>query len=256
MSKVYAISNQKGGVAKTVTAINLATYLAAAGRKVMLIDLDPQGDATVAMGIDPEKLEKHAYHFLIEDDIKVEDVLVYQPDKFPFASIPTNIDLSGAESDLLTDPTLNTSILRNKLELVRPKVDYIIIDCPPSLGALTVTALVAADGVIIPCQTHFLSYRGLYKLKETIAKVKARLNPALQITAIIPTLYDSRTRHDNEILTALRANHKDVLLDIPIPRLTVVADSISSFVSIEELDPHSPAALAYKQIAEHIHARS
>src|SRR5271165_1314674 len=126
MSKVYAISNQKGGVAKTVTAINLATYLAAAGRKVILIDLDPQGDATVAMGINPEKLEKHAYHYLIEDDIKVEDVLVYQPDKFPFASIPTNIDLSGAESDLLTDPTLNTSILRNKLESVRPKVDYII----------------------------------------------------------------------------------------------------------------------------------
>lgn len=255
MAKIYAVANQKGGCGKTTTAVNLATYLAASGRKVILLDLDPQADATVALGENPEKLEKHAYHLLIEDDVTVETVLIYRPER-KVALIPTNIDLSGAEADLLTDPTLNTSILKNKLAPYRNKVDYIIIDCPPSLGILTVAALEAADGVIITCQTQFLSYRGLYKLKNTIQKVKTRLNPQLQITAIIPTLYDMRNRHDREILGELRTSYADILLDIPVPRLTVVADAISSFTTISELDGHSPAALAYQQIAEAIDGKN
>src|SRR6266581_7390123 len=246
MSKVYAIANQKGGVAKTTSARNLATNLANAGHRVIALDLDPQGDLTIAFGENPDQLGKHAYHLLIEDDTTVPDVLMYRSEH-KVALIPTNIDLSGAESDIISDPTLSTSILRTKLQPYREKVDYIIIDCPPSLGVLTVAALTAADGVIIPCQTQYLSYRGLYKLKHTIKKVQTRLNPELVITAIFPTMYDARNNHDREILEELRTNYRDVLIDIPVPRQTLVADSISSYVSIEELDAHSPAAQAYKK---------
>lgn len=249
MSKVYAIANQKGGVAKTTTTINLATYLAAAGRKVIALDLDPQADMTVGFGENPEKLVKHTYHLLIEDNITVPDVLIYRPNK-QVAIIPTNIDLAGAETEIMTDPTLSSSILRSKIEPYREQVDYILIDCPPSLGILTVAALVAADGVIIPCQCQYLSYRGLYKLQNTIKKVKTRLNGSLSITAIIPTMYDSRNKHDREILEELRAHYQGPLIDIPVPRQTVVADSISSFLPINELDANAPAALAYEKIAE------
>ncbi len=254
MAKVYAIANQKGGVAKTTTTINLATYLAAAGRRVIVVDFDPQADTTVGFGENPEKLVKHAYHLLIEDDVTVRDVLIYQPER-KVALIPTNIDLAGAETEIMTDATLNSSILRSKLEPYKNQVDYILIDCPPSLGILTVTALVAADGVIIPCQTQYLSYRGLYKLQNTIKKVKNRLNAGLTITAIIPTMYDSRNKHDREILEELRTHYHGTLIDIPVPRQTIVADSISSFLPIRELDPNAPAALAYEKIAGIIDAR-
>lgn len=255
MSKVYAIANQKGGVSKTTSTANIARYLASDDRKVIVVDLDPQGDLTVAFGQNPNKLDKHAYHLLIEDDISVQDVLVYEPER-KVAIIPTNIDLAGAEADFMSDKTLTPMVLRNKLEAVRSVTDYILIDCPPSLGVLTVAALTAADGVLVPCQTQYLSYTGLYKLQNTVQRVKSRLNPSLEITAIFPTMYDSRAKHDNEILDALRENYADVLIDIPVPMRAAAKDSISSALFLEELDPRSDAAKAYKQIAEVIHVRS
>lgn len=255
MAKVYAIANQKGGVAKTTSTINLAEYLAAAGKKVVALDMDPQGDLTVGMGENPLKLEKHAYHLLIEDDTAVSDVLVYKPPR-KVALIPTNIDLAGAEADFMKDSTLTPDILRSKLEPILDKTDFILIDCPPSLGVLTVAALVAADGVIVPCQTQYLSYTGLYKLRGTIKRVQARLNPRIELTAIFPTMYDARAKHDNEVLAELRANYKDVLIDIPVPRRTALADSVSSAIPISELEPNSDAAKAYQQIAEVILAKS
>jgi chromosome partitioning protein len=255
MPKVYAIANQKGGVSKTTSTANIARYLAENGRKVIAIDLDPQGDLTVAFGENPTKLEKHAYHLLIEDDISVPDVMIYKPER-KVALIPTNIDLAGAEADFMSDQTLTPAVLKNKLEEVKAKTDYILIDCPPSLGVLTVAALTAADGVLVPCQTQYLSYTGLYKLKNTVQRVKARLNPSLRITAIFPTMYDARTKHDNEILDALRENYPDILINIPVPYRAAAKDSISSALSLEELDPRSDAARAYKRIAEVIHERS
>lgn len=255
MAKIYAVANQKGGVAKTTSTANLARYLAADGRKVMAVDLDPQGDLTVAFGQNPNALTKHAYHLLIEDDISVQDVLVYEAER-KVAIIPTNIDLAGAEADFMTDKTLTPMVLRNKLEAVKAMTDYVLIDCPPSLGVLTVAALTAADGVLVPCQTQYLSYTGLYKLQNTIQRVKARLNPSLQITAIFPTMYDARAKHDREILEALRSNYTDILIDIPVPHRAAAKDAISSALSLEELDPRSDAAKAYKQIAEVIHERS
>lgn len=249
MSKVYAIANQKGGVAKTTSVRNIATYLAAAGHKVIVVDMDPQGDLTTSFGINAAKLDKHVYHLLIEDDVSVNDILVYRPEQ-KVALLPTNIDLSGAEADFMADTTLPKSILRTKLDSVRDKVDYILIDCPPSLGVLTVAGLTAADSVVVPCQTHFLSYNGLYKLTNTVQKVRARMNPSLKIAAVFPTMYDVRARHDNEILDALRENYKDVLIDVPVPMRAALKDTVSSALSIEELDPRSDAASAYKKIAE------
>jgi chromosome partitioning protein len=255
MVHIYAIANQKGGVAKTTSTINLARFLAMAGKKVIVLDWDPQGDCTVACGENPNALKKHAYHLLIEDDVTVRDVLVFKPDR-KFALIPTNVDLAGAEADFMMDKTLTPAVLRNKLDEVGEQTDFIIIDCPPSLGTLTVAALTAADGVLVPCQTHFLSYTGLYKLQDTIKKVKVRLNPKLKITAIFPTMYDARAKHDNEILDALRENYHDILIDIPVPMRAAARDSISSSLSLEELDPRSDATKAYKKIAEVILERS
>lgn len=255
MSRTYAVANQKGGVAKTTSTANLARYLAADGRRVIVVDLDPQGDLTVAFGMNPTTLKKHAYHLLIEDAISVQDVMVYEQ-KRKVAIIPTNTDLAGAEADFMLDRTLTPAILRDKLEEIKDKTDYILIDCPPALGVLTVAALTAADGVLVPCQTQYLSYTGLYKLQNTIQKVKSRLNPTLEVTAIFPTMCDIRAKHDNEILDALRENYANVLIDIPIPLRAAAKDAISSALSLEELDPRSDAASAYKKIAEVIHERS
>src|SRR5258708_4352088 len=174
------------------------------GRKVLLVDLDPQGHLTLSFGVNPTKLEKHAYHLLIEEDTHVEDVLIYD-EASKIGLIPCNIDLSGAEVELLVDPMGNNLVLKSKLAAIRSKVDYIIIDCPPSLGLLTINALTAADAVIIPCHTHYLAYHGLQLLQQTIVRVQKRANPALAIAGIIPTMYDSRAKHDNEVLGELRA---------------------------------------------------
>jgi chromosome partitioning protein len=255
MTKVYAIANQKGGVGKTTSVVNLATYLAMMGKRVITLDFDPQGDLTRAFGVNPEKLGKHAYHLLIDDEITVSDVLLFEPSR-KVALIPTNIDLSGAEADFVADATLSPIILRAKIDPYKSKVDYILIDCAPSLGVLTVAAFTAADGVIVPCQTQYLSYTGLYKLKNTIQKVRARLNPTLEITAIFPTMYDARAKHDNEILEALRENYQDVLIDISVPMRATLKDSISSAMPIAELDPRSDGAKAYQRIAGVIDAKS
>lgn len=254
MSKVYAVANQKGGVAKTTSARNIAAALAARGRKVLIIDLDPQGHLTLSFGIDPVKLEKHVYHLLIEDDVTIASILAYHHTSgVGFA--PTNIDLSGAEMELAIDPTGGNQILRSKIAPIKDKVDYILIDCPPSLGLLTVSALAAADSVIIPVQTQFLAYHGLQLLKKTINRVKARINPDLTIAAMIPTLYDSRAKHDNEVLGELRANYQKDLIDIPVPRRTALADATVAAQSIDEYDKSSDGTRAYRQIAEVLDGR-
>jgi len=246
---VYAVANQKGGVGKTTTTRNLGTALAKRGRKVLLIDLDPQGHLTLSLGINPMTLEKHAYHVLIEEHVSISEVLIYHKGS-DVGLLPTNLDLSGAEMELLADPMGNNMVLKSKLSSIRERAEYILIDCPPSLGLLTINALTAADGVLIPVQTHYLAYHGLFLLQQTIAKVKRRCHPDLRIVGIIPTLYDPRARHDQEVRAALRTNYQDSLIDLPIPRRVALADAMVAGHSIYDVDAHSDAARIYTQIAE------
>jgi len=254
MPKVYAVANQKGGVAKTTSTRNIGAAFAAMGKKVLLIDLDPQGHLTLSFGVDPLKLEQHTYHLMIDDEVTIASILVYHQASGT-GLVPTNLDLSGAEIELLVDPMGNNVVLKSKIAPIRDKVDYILIDCPPSLGLLTINALTAADGVIIPVQTQYLAYHGLQLLRKTIAKVQKRANPDLKIAAMIPTLYDSRARHDNEVLGELRTNYPKELIDIPVPRRTALADATVAAQSIDEYDGSSDGARAYRQIAEVLDGR-
>lgn len=250
MTKILSFMNQKGGVAKTTSVRNVSACLAEAGKRVIAIDLDPQGSLTLSFGINPTKLEKHVYHLLRDENVKLADILVYQHDA-RIALAPTNLDLSGAEPEMLVDLLADrNAALRSKIAPYINRVDYILIDCPPSLGLLTLNALNAASHVVIPCQCQYLSYHGLQLLMNTVAKVRARMNPALKIAGIIPTMYDSRNKHDREILDALRRNYASMLIDIPVSRSTVIADSIVAAQAITEFDPSAPGSDSYKRIAE------
>ncbi len=249
MSKVYAIASQKGGTGKTTTTRNLGAALAARGRKVLVVDLDPQGHLTLSFGINPLSLKRHAYHMMVDEAVSLADVLIYHQ-LSGVGLVPTNLDLSGAEVELLSDPFGNNVVLRSKVEPVRDRVDYVLIDTPPSLGLLTINALTAADGVIVPVQTHYLAYHGLQLLQQTVAKVKKRANPGLKVVGIIPTFYDSRVRHHNEVLSELRKNYEPVLIDVPLPVRVALADAMVAGKSINEFDGASDIAKLYAKIAE------
>lgn len=249
MAKVYAVANQKGGVGKTTTTRNLSTALALRGKKVIAIDFDPQGHLTISFGIDPLKLGKHTYHMLIDDAVTLASILIFHPTS-RIGLIPTNLDLAGAEIELMMDPMGNNVVLRSKIAPIRDQIDYVFIDCPPSLGLLSINALTAADGVIIPVQTQYLAYHGLQRLLDTVTKVRQRANPTLQVTGILPTFYNSRANHDNEVLSSLRTHYKSVLIDIPIPMRVALSDATKEGQSIQEYDQSADVAALYARIAE------
>ncbi len=249
MSKVYAIANQKGGVSKTTTVRNVGAALAARGKKVLVIDLDPQGHLTLSFGVNPLSLKKHAYHVMIDEGVSIADVLMYHQSS-GVGLVPANLDLSGAEVELLSDPFGNNVVLKAKIAPIRDRVDYILIDTPPSLGILTINALTASDGIIIPVQTHYLAYHGLELLQRTVAKVQKRANPGLKVVGVIPTFYDSRVRHHNEVLSELRKNYEPVLIDVPVPVRVALADAMVAGKSINEFDGASDIAKLYAKIAE------
>jgi chromosome partitioning protein len=252
---VYAIANQKGGVGKTTTSINLATYLAAAGRKVLLVDMDPQGNTSSGIGASKNKRAHTMYDLLIQeqDEITIFDVIVPSLRK-ELVVAPCTVDLAAAEIELV-GALAREYRLKQILEPIRNRCDYIIIDCPPSLGLLTINALVAADGLLIPIQCEYLALEGLSQLLNTVNLVKGKLNPALYIAGVILTMFDPRTRLAGDIVREVRNHFPSEAFQTIINRNVRLSEAPSFGQSILDYDATSPGALAYRALAEEVMAR-
>ncbi len=249
MPRVYAIANQKGGVGKTTTVVNLGAYLAARNQRVLLIDMDPQANATSSLGIDRYNVTRSIYHALLQDTPLVQTILLNN--HLNLAIAPSSLDLAGAEVELVT--LLGREFrLREALAPVRDRYDYVLIDCPPSLGLLTINALAAADGVLVPVQCEYLPLEGLSMLTRTIDLVRARLNPSLAIAGLIMTMFDARTNLSQEVLEDVRAHFPEALFDAVIPRSVRLREAPSHGLTIRQYAPVSPGALAYQALADEV----
>ncbi|MCL2595350.1 MAG: AAA family ATPase [Promicromonosporaceae bacterium] len=252
-ARVIAMCNQKGGVGKTTTTINLGAALAEYGRRVLLVDFDPQGAASVGVGVNPHEREMTIYQLLMDRSVQASDVIV-PTNVENLDVIPANIDLSAAEVQLVGE-VARESVLTLGLRTIRDEYDVILIDCQPSLGLLTVNALTAAHGVLIPLECEFFALRGVALLIETIDKVRDRLNPDLEIDGILPTMFDSRTLHSREVVERVHDAFGDTLLHtvigrtVKFPDATVAAEPITSFA------PSHAGANAYRQLARELVAR-
>ncbi len=247
MGKIFAFSNQKGGVGKTTTAINLATYVAKLGRKTLLVDFDPQGNATSGFGIEKNQLEANCYDLLMSEATAEQVIMPTMIDNLSI--IPSNIDLAAAEVDLVSVP-FRESALKRALEPIVSNYDYIFIDCPPSLGLITLNALTVANAVIIPIQSEFFALEGLVQLMNTIKIVKQRLNPQLYINGVILTMYDKRTTMSKQVTADIYKYFGDKVYPIPVQRNIKLVESPSFGVPVVLHAPHSNGALAYETLAK------
>jgi chromosome partitioning protein len=253
MSKVYALVNQKGGVGKTTTVINLGAYLAEAGQRVLLVDMDPQASTTSGIGAGRNRETASIYEVLVKQDVSLHDVVVKT--SLPNLSlVPSTQDLAAAEVELVDLPEREHRLWK-AIESARAHHDYILIDCPPSLGLLTVNALVAADGVLIPVQCEYLALEGLSQLLNTIKRVRTRLNPKLDIAGVVLTMYDSRTRLAGAVVQDVRTHFPKQVFQTIIARNVRLSEAPSRGQSILEYDPTSPGALAYRALAEEVMSR-
>ena len=253
-ARIIAMCNQKGGVGKTTTTINLGAALAEYGRKVLLVDFDPQGAASVGLGINPHELDLTVYNLLMERDVDINDVDHPVRGIENLDLLPANIDLSAAEVQLVGE-VARESVLARALRPVLDDYDVILIDCQPSLGLLTVNALTAAHGVLIPLECEFFALRGVALLVETIEKVRDRLNPRLEIDGILATMYDSRTLHSREVVARVYEAFGDTLLHTVIGRTVKFPDATVAAEPITDYAPRHPGAAAYRQLARELVAR-
>ncbi len=252
-ARIIALCNQKGGVGKTTTTINLGAALAEYGRRVLLVDFDPQGALSVGLGVNPLQLDRTVYNLLMERAVTVDDVMLKTA--VPGMDLlPSNIDLSAAEVQLVNE-VAREQLLGRALAPVIGEYDVVLIDCQPSLGLLTVNALTAAHGVIVPLECEFFALRGVALLIQTIEKVRERLNPQLEVEGILATMYDSRTLHGREVLARVveafgdRVFHTVINRTVRFPETTVAGEPITSYAS------SSVGATAYRELAKEVLAR-
>jgi len=252
-ARIISMCNQKGGVGKTTTTINLGAALAEYGRKVLLVDFDPQGSLSVGLGVNPYDIDKSVYNLLMERGTALEDVVI-KTNVPGMDLLPSNIDLSAAEVQLVTE-VAREQVLSRALAPVVGDYDFVIIDCQPSLGLLTVNALTASHGVIVPLECEFFALRGVAMLVETIQKVQDRLNPELEIDGLVATMYDSRTVHSREVLARLveafedKVFHTAISRTVRFPETTVAGEPITTFATA------SGGAYSYRQLAREVIAR-
>ena len=249
-ARVVAVCNQKGGVGKTTTTINLGAALAQFGRRVLLVDFDPQGALSVGLGIQPHELDFTIYNLLMERGTSASEVVV-KTSVAGMELLPSNIDLSGAEVQLVHEVG-REFVLGGVLEPLVPDYDVVLIDCQPSLGLLTVNALACADGIIVPLECEYFAMRGVALLTETIDKVSRRINPRLAMDGLLATMYDSRTLHSREVLTRVVDRFRDEVFHTVISRTVRFPDATVAGEPITNFDPASTGACSYRELAKEV----
>ncbi|MDR1800565.1 MAG: AAA family ATPase [Lachnospiraceae bacterium] len=249
MGKVIAVTNQKGGVGKTTTALNLSASLTEKGKRVLAVDVDPQGNMTSGFGVNKNELEKTIYDLII-GNAAIEDVILKNVYK-RMNLIPSNVDLSAAEIELI-DAKNKEYILRESLKEIKYGYDYVIIDCPPALSMLTINALTTADSVLVPIQCEYYALEGLSQLIHTVELVKERLNPDLGIEGVVFTMFDGRTNLSAQVVENVKENLNQKAFNTVIPRNIRLAESPSYGMPITQYDSKSPGAEAYRKLAKEI----
>lgn len=249
MGRIIAVANQKGGVGKTTTTINLSACLAEQGQKVLVIDVDPQGNTTSGLGIDKNNTENTVYELML-GEASIDDC-IYKSVMDDLDVIPSNVNLAGAEIDLI-DIDDREYILKKIVNSLKEKYDFIILDCPPSLSMLTVNAMTAANTVLVPIQCEYYALEGLSQLIRTINLVKQKLNPELEIEGVVFTMYDARTNLSLQVVENVKANLKQTVYKTIIPRNIRLAEAPSHGLPINLYDPKSAGAESYRLLAEEV----
>ncbi len=252
MAKVVSFSNQKGGVGKTTSCVNIAAQIANKGKKVLLIDMDPQGNATSGLGLSKSKIKKSIYECLI-GQIPIEDAIIKTRFK-NLSVVPATIDLAGAELELY-ELNEDTNFTKISLDSIKDKFDYIFIDCPPSLGMLTVTALSISDGIVIPMQCEFYSLEGMSQLMNTVKKIRQLYNPKLQIVGILLTMYNGRLTLTTQVVAELKKYYEDKLFKVPISRTVRLSEAPGYGEPICYHDPYGKGALEYAAVSKELMMR-
>lgn len=250
MGRIIAIANQKGGVGKTTTAINLAACLAEAGKKILLIDCDPQGNATSGLGIDKDHLENSIYEVLL-GECGIRQAMQAVEGVENLTVLPSNVNLAGAEVELL-EVEDKEYILSNTVDYIRDDYDYILIDCPPSLNILTVNAMTTADSVLVPIQCEYYALEGISQLIHTVELVQERLNPDLTIDGVVFTMYDARTNLSADVVASVRENLNTKVYNTIIPRNVRLAEAPSHGLPIHLYDSRSSGAESYRNLAREV----